>query len=110
MTLSFSMALLYSLLGVGIVFFALVLLMCIIKLMTFIGDKAEAKKNAAAPAPVTPVAVEETPKSVGTRFGGEVMLYDTDPRDAAMCMAIVADTTGIPLNELKFISIREIKE
>lgn len=104
------MALLYSLLGVSVVFFALVLLMCIIKIMTFIGDKAEAKKKPSAPAAAPALVSEEAPKSMGTRFGGEVMLYDTDPRDAAMCMAIVADTTGIPLSELRFISIREIKD
>ena len=37
-------------------------------------------------------------------------LYDTDPRDAAMIMAIVADTLGKPINELRFISIKEVKE
>ena len=41
---------------------------------------------------------------------GELKLYDTDPKDAAMIMAIVADATGKPLNELRFLSIREIKE
>ena len=110
MTFSFSMALLYSLLGVCIVFFALVLLMCIIKLMTFIGDKAGAKKKAAAPAPAAPTPAAAPAKPEGKRFGGEIKLYDTDPRDAAMCMAIVADTTGIPLNELIFLSVKEIKE
>ena len=35
-------------------------------------------------------------------------LYNTDPRDAAMIMAIVADELQKPLNELRFISIREI--
>ena len=41
---------------------------------------------------------------------GELKLYDTDPRDAAMVMAIVADTLGKPLNELRFKSIKEVKE
>ena len=27
-----------------------------------------------------------------------------------MCMAIVADTLGKPVNELRFISIREVKQ
>ena len=37
------------------------------------------------------------------------MLYDTDPRDAAMIMAIVADELGKPINKLRFKSIREVK-
>ena len=41
---------------------------------------------------------------------GEFKLYNTDPRDAAMLMAIVANELGKPLNELRFISIREVKE
>ena len=53
---------------------------------------------------VPPVVVEPAPGSAG-----ELKLYDTDPRDAAMIMAIVADKMGKPLNELRFRSIREIK-
>ena len=34
----------------------------------------------------------------------------THLKTAAMLMAIVADKLGKPLNELRFISIREIKE
>ena len=40
---------------------------------------------------------------------GELKLYDTDPRDAALIMAIVADHLGKPLNELRFKSIKEVK-
>ena len=47
-------------------------------------------------------------------FVGDLMfklkLYDTDPRDAAMVMAIVADKLGKPINELRFKSIREVKD
>ena len=41
---------------------------------------------------------------------GEVKLYDTDPRTAALIMAIIADELQTPINELRFISIREVKE
>ena len=41
---------------------------------------------------------------------GELKLYDTDERDAAMLMAIVANKLNKPLNELRFISIKEVKE
>ena len=100
----------YALLGYLVVFFGLVLLMCVILVMgKIMGRKkavpapAAAAPAAAAPAPA-PVKAEPAP---GT--AGELKLYDTDPRDAAMCMAIVADTLGKPLNELRFISIREVK-
>jgi Na+-transporting methylmalonyl-CoA/oxaloacetate decarboxylase gamma subunit len=101
----------YALLGYLVVFFGLVLLMVVIMTMgKIMGRKkavpapAAAAPAAAAPAPA-PVKAEPAP---GT--AGELKLYDTDPRDAAMCMAIVADTLGKPLNELRFISIREVKE
>ena len=41
---------------------------------------------------------------------GELKLYNVEERDAAMVMAIVADKLGKPLNELRFISIREVTE
>ena len=38
------------------------------------------------------------------------MLHDVEPKTAAMLMAIVANKMGKPLNELRFISIKEVKE
>ena len=100
---------LYAVLGYLVVFFGLILLMGVIAIM---GKIMTAKKPApAAPAPEAtpaPVKAAEAEKAPGT--AGELKLYDTDPRDAAMIMAIVADTMGKPLNELRFLSIREIKE
>ena len=40
---------------------------------------------------------------------GQLKIYDVEPKTAAMLMAIVADKMGKPLNELRFISIREVK-
>lgn len=101
--MSFGEALIYSLLGICVVFFALILLMVIIKLMTaFSGEKKQ-------PAPAAaPAAAPERKTALGS--AGDVKLYDTDPRTAAMLMAIVADELKAPLNELRFISIREVKE
>ena len=87
----------YALLGYLVVFFGLVLLMCVI----FAMGKIMHKEKPAAAAP----KAEPAPGSAG-----DFKLYNTDPRDAAMVMAIVADTLGKPLNELRFISIREVKE
>ena len=116
--MTFLDACLYSLTGMLVVFFALVLLMCIIKIMTAIGDAAESRKKA-VPAAVAGIPAPDVqgesfelkvtgPTAPGS--AGELKLYDTDPRTAAMLMAIVADELKAPLNELRFLSIREIKE
>ena len=41
---------------------------------------------------------------------GDVKIFSVEPEKAAMIMAIVADQSDIPLNQLKFISIKEITE
>ena len=96
-----------ALLGYAVVFIGIIMLMI---LVMFVGDlmfKSAKRKAAKAPAaaPVAPAAPAAAP---GT--AGELKLYDTDPRDAAMVMAIVADKLGKPLNELRFKSIREVKD
>lgn len=100
---------LYTLLGICVVFFALILLMVIIKVLVKVTDEKPKAVAAAAGAgePAAVVAVPDAPKAPGS--AGEFKLYDTDPRDAAMVMAIIADELGKPLNELRFISIREVK-
>ena len=112
--MTFGDACLYSVTGLMVVFFALILLMAIIKIMTAVGDSVEKKAAlaaaaaapAAAPAPAAEPAKVEKP---GPKYTRERQLWDTDPRDAAMIMAIVAETTQIPLKELQFLSIKEIK-
>jgi Na+-transporting methylmalonyl-CoA/oxaloacetate decarboxylase gamma subunit len=97
-----------ALLGYLVVFMGLVMLMVVIMIMGKIMT-AKARKAQTVAAAVTP-AQEPAPKAVAPGTAGELKLYDTDPRDAAMIMAIVADTLGKPLNELRFISIKEVKE
>ncbi len=95
-----------ALLGYAVVFIGIIMLMI---LVMFVGDlmfKSAKRKAANAPAPAAaPAAPAAAP---GT--AGELKLYDTDPRDAAMAMAIVADKLGKPINELRFKSIREVKD
>ena len=96
-----------ALLGYAVVFIGIIMLMI---LVMFVGDlmfKSAKRKaaNATAPAAAAPAAPAAAP---GT--AGELKLYDTDPRDAAMVVAIVADKLGKPLNELRFKSIREVKD
>ena len=105
--ISFGDAALTALLGYLVVFFGLVLLMIVIMIMGKIMVSRAKKASAAVsvePAPA-PVKLPSAPGSAG-----ELKLYDTDPRDAAMIMAIVADSLGKPINELRFISIKEVKE
>ena len=101
----------YALLGYAVVFFGLILLMVVVMIM---GKCFTAKKEkpAAAPAPVAaapaaPVAPVEAPVAPGT--AGQLKTYDVPPKTCAMLMAIVADKMGKPLNELRFISIKEVK-
>ncbi|MBQ9004278.1 MAG: OadG family protein [Eggerthellaceae bacterium] len=107
-TLSVGDYVFFSIMGICVVFFALILLMCIIKIMTFSPKKAEEPAAAGAGAAGGAAApAADKPLAPGT--AGDLKLYDTDPRDAAMIMAIVADELKKPLNELRFISIREVK-
>ena len=67
---------------------------------------------AAAPAPAAPAAAP-APKAapvLAAGTAGECKFYNVGDREAAMLMAIVASKTGKPLNQLRFISIREIKD
>ena len=105
--ISFGDAALTALLGYLVVFFGLVLLMVVVIIMGKIMVNRANKAKAAVPAaPAAPAP--EAPAAPGS--AGELKLYDTDPKDAAMIMAIVADTLGKPINELRFISIKEVKE
>ena len=102
--------LLDAVLGYLVVFIGLTLLMCVViivgKIMVAKTKKPAEAPAAAAPATAAP-AVKNLPAAPGT--AGEVKIYDTDPRDAAMIMAIVADKMQKPLNELRFVSIKEVK-
>ena len=97
-------------LGYGVVFFGLVLLLCVVfvmgKIMVSRQQKAAAVAAVEAPAPV-PAEPVKLPEAKGT--AGELKLHDVEPRDAALIMAIVAHRLGKPINELRFRSIKEVK-
>ena len=97
----------YALLCYAVVFFGLVLLMIVAMIM---GKFFTAKKEtpAAAPASAPAAPAPEAPVAPGT--AGSLKTYDVEPKTCAMLMAIVADKMGKPLNELRFISIKEVKE
>ena len=98
-----------ALLGYAVVFFGLILLMIVVTVMGKLFQAKTAKAAAAAPAPAAAPAAPaaEAPKAPGS--AGQLKLHDVEPKTAAMIMAIVADKMGKPLNELRFISIKEVK-
>ncbi len=99
-----------ALLGYAVVFFGLVLLMLVVMAMGKIFTSLE-KKNTPAPAPEAAPAPPPAPapKPVAPGSAGQLKLYNVEPKTAAMLMAIVADKMGKPLNELRFISIKEVE-
>lgn len=120
-------ALLLALIGIVVVFIVLILLMLIVTLVGKIFDGSEKlkekhpewndkvqnlkakmtfwKKNKEEE---TATDTVEQPLAKGTC--GELKLINTDERDAAMIMAIVADQTNTPLNELRFKSIKRVED
>lgn len=108
-----------ALLGYAVVFaglvFVMVLLMVMGKAMTEKEKKAKKTADAASEIQETKANTVGQNENIRTACekapgtAGELKLYDTDPKDAAMVMAIVADTLNKPINELRFISIREAK-
>ncbi len=92
--------------GYAVVFVGLILLMIVVLLMGKIMARTVVKSTEEET-----VVTEALPvKAAAPGTAGELKLYDTDPKDAAMIMAIVADQLGKPINELRFKSIREVRE
>lgn len=121
---------LIALIGLTIVFVVLIVLMLCIQLTGKIIEKSPqfsskhpklagmvarfkslftSKRKAAAP---LPAVVEQTETSEKKELApgscGNLTLINTEERDAAMIMAIVADALDTPLNELRFLSIKRI--
>ena len=101
-----------ALLGYGVVFFGLILLMCVIVIMgkCFTAKSGKPAEKAAPAAPAaTAVAAPAAAPVAAPGTAGQLKLHDVSPKTAAMLMAIVANKMGKPLNELRFISIKEVK-
>ena len=106
--ISIGTAALIVVLGMAVVFFGLILLMFVTKIAGAIINR----KNSAAPAaaPAAASAAPAVPNAPAPGSAGKIALHDVPDKTAAMLMAIVADRTGKPLNQLRFISIREVKD
>lgn len=104
--ITLSQAGIYAVLGYAVVFLGLILLLMVTALL---GKCFSLKKKKPVSAPVAaPIPAPEAPKAPGT--AGGVKLHGVEPKTAAMLMAIVADKLGKPLNELRFISIKEVEK
>ena len=68
------------------------------------------KRSAAAPAPAPAAAAPAAAPTAAPGSAGKLKLNDVEPKTAAMLMAITADKLGKPLNELRFLSIKEVKK
>ena len=99
----------YSVVFCGLVFLMIVLY-CTGAYFKSKNAKEEAAKKATDAVKAAPVQAEtkaELPLAPGS--AGHVKLFDVPDKEAAMIMAIVADKMQKPLNELHFISIKEVK-
>ena len=112
-TVSIGEAAVSAVLGYAVVFFGLLVLMCIVIIMGKVMLSRQAAKKAAevtaAPAPAVAAAPPAPSAPPAPGSAGEVKLFDVPDKEAAMIMAIVADKMGKPLNELRFKSIKEVK-
>lgn len=104
--------------GYCVVFFGLIILMIVLYIIAAVFKKKDAAaKNAAkiadsakgSDAKATETAPAKAAVKLAPGSAGHVKLYDVPDKEAAMIMAIVADKMQTPLNELRFISIKEVK-
>ena len=98
--------------GYAVVFAGLLILMIVLYCTGAIFKAKDAKAKAAKEAESK--AAKNTPapaaeKALAPGSAGHVKLFDVPDKEAAMIMAIVADKMQKPLNELHFISIKEVK-
>ena len=91
----------YVALAIVAVFAVIVLVMAIRKRLANKAPVTEAVETAAPAAPTAKVAAPGS--------AGQIKLHNVDPKTAAMVMAITANKLGKPLNELRFISIKEVQ-
>ena len=108
---SFGAAGILALLGYSVVFLGLILLMVVITIMgkAFVASANRKKEETPAVVEAAPEATAKVEAPLAPGSAGGLKLHDVEPKTAAMIMAIVADKMGKPLNELRFISIKEVK-
>lgn len=93
--------------GFSIVFFVLIALSFVIRLISKVITGIQEKDHAKA---LPEVQSDILQIDQGVQYSdGELKLIDVDEKTAALIMAIVSDDAGIPLSQLRFQSIRLMK-
>lgn len=97
-----------TVIGMGIVFLVLIILSIIIsvqsKLIMSFFNRSASKEQ-----PVEPLADEvQVINKAGSSVSGKTLLSEVDDETAALIMIIVSHHVNIPLDELKFKSIKAI--
>lgn len=101
--------------GYAVVFCGLAMLMGVLYILAAFFKSRDKKAKDAAAAVITEiteekaVAVKAPEPVLAPGSAGHIKLHDVSDKDAAMIMAIVADKMQKPINELHFISIKEVK-
>ena len=86
---------------------AMVLVLALIVAIMAIRKRFFTKAKESEPVAAAPTPENEPEKPAAPGSAGQIKLHNVPPKTAAMLMAIVADKMGKPLNELRFISIKE---
>ena len=122
--ISITDALVISAIAMSIIIGLLIIIMALVYLMTFTLKQFDAAKSKMDEKNIkgikdifkkksNKVEVEEiadTPAGpLAPGSCGQIKLYNVADKDASMIMAIVANKLGKPINELRFISIKEIE-
>ena len=79
------------------------------KVFDLIAQKKEGKTTAAAPAAAAPAAPAGNPLP-DNQSAGDLTLIDCTEEEAAVVMAITSAQSGIPLNRLRFNTIRLMED
>ena len=90
-----------------IITLALVGVLALVVIIAVIRKAVSNKKHVTAVAEEISAPAAPIPAAPGS--AGAMKLHNVEPKTAAMLMAIVADKLGKPLNELRFISIKEVE-
>lgn len=105
--MGFGDAMIVAVMGYIITFVGIILLIGLVVVVNKIMMRMQEKSKVAADVEKSaPAPVKKAAPAPGS--AGQVKLYNVSDKDAAMLMAIVANKMGKPLNELRFISIKEV--
>ena len=112
--LGFLDALFVSVTGIGVVMLELMLIAVFIIIISkiiraFEHRRADVEEELPAPAPLMANATSGVPLPE-TQSAGDLILVHVEESTAAVIMAIVSEHSGIPLNRLRFQSIKLLEE